>query len=446
MELNGMGMGIGVGVAVGSSPPPTAASTANPKKKRRTNANTAQAAQRTPAMQDFVPPPLSGFGDTVVASNPFDDTPQPGLNSTMYNGPQQMHSHHPHHMGNPQMRGMNPMSGGNMNPMMPHMGNVNPMNNASMSNHMSHMGNMPNANHAMNPNMNPMSNMRPNISQVSMGSMNNHMNMNHMMNSQMSGPPMNSPINGMSHNLGSPMGGPIGSPINNMSPNHMANSGLNIPAMNAANTALPHNAPQPHPNHMNPIRTGGLNRPHNMPLANMNSGVPNAMLGNDQMNNLNMMRSQITNMPNVNMNQRNQMGHMGNPMGNNMTNNMGVKSPSHGMNMGSTMPQHGLQGPALGPKPIPESTGKVYPPDQPMIFNQQNPNAPPISPCGICHKECHANDQAIICESGCNFWYHRRCVGLTEQAYNLLMKEYCAEWACDRCLQSKNISLVKFKP
>lgn len=42
-----------------------------------------------------------------------------------------------------------------------------------------------------------------------------------------------------------------------------------------------------------------------------------------------------------------------------------------------------------------------------MVFNPQNPNAPPIYPCGVCHKEVHDNDQAILCESGCNFWFHR---------------------------------------
>ena len=37
--------------------------------------------------------------------------------------------------------------------------------------------------------------------------------------------------------------------------------------------------------------------------------------------------------------------------------------------------------------PGPQASGKVYPPDQPMVFNPSNPNAPPIYPCGICHKE-----------------------------------------------------------
>ncbi|KAJ8981952.1 hypothetical protein NQ317_002124 [Molorchus minor] len=35
------------------------------------------------------------------------------------------------------------------------------------------------------------------------------------------------------------------------------------------------------------------------------------------------------------------------------------------------------------------------------------PERAPIYPCGVCHKEVHDNDQAILCESGCNFWFHR---------------------------------------
>ena len=87
-----------------------------------------------------------------------------------------------------------------------------------------------------------------------------------------------------------------------------------------------------------------------------------------------------------------------------------------------------------------------YPPNEPMVFNAQNPNAPPIYPCGICHHEVHDNDQAMFCESGCNFWFHRACTGLTEQAYQMLTAEVYAEWVCDRCLQSKSVPLVKFKP
>jgi hypothetical protein len=35
----------------------------------------------------------------------------------------------------------------------------------------------------------------------------------------------------------------------------------------------------------------------------------------------------------------------------------------------------------------PGGHGKVYPPNQPMVFNPSNPSAPPIYPCGMCHKE-----------------------------------------------------------
>ena len=100
-----------------------------------------------------------------------------------------------------------------------------------------------------------------------------------------------------------------------------------------------------------------------------------------------------------------------------------------------------------------------------MVFNPQNPNAPPIYPCGICHKEVHDNDQvrlkisitetvianndslqAILCESGCNFWFHRVCTGLAEAAFHFLTQEIYAEWVCDKCFTQKEVPLVKFKP
>ena len=100
----------------------------------------------------------------------------------------------------------------------------------------------------------------------------------------------------------------------------------------------------------------------------------------------------------------------------------------------------------VGPKPVPIMSGKIYPADKSMVFNPANPNAPPIYPCGVCHKEVHDNDQAILCESGCNFWYHRICSGLTDRAYFLLTQEVYAEWVCDNCANNKSIPLVKFKP
>jgi len=139
-----------------------------------------------------------------------------------------------------------------------------------------------------------------------------------------------------------------------------------------------------------------------------------------------------------------------NQMPNNMPIMTSMGGPMHDMHMHGMGPGGPMMpGPGSGPMPpnaMPNSSRKVYPPDQPMVFNPQNPNAPPIYPCGMCHKEVHENDQAILCESGCNFWFHRMCTGLMEQAYHLLIAEVYAEWVCDRCLSSKSIPLIKFKP
>jgi hypothetical protein len=41
----------------------------------------------------------------------------------------------------------------------------------------------------------------------------------------------------------------------------------------------------------------------------------------------------------------------------------------------------------------------VYPANKSKVYNMQNPNAPPVYTCGICHKEINDNDEAILCES-----------------------------------------------
>ena len=105
-----------------------------------------------------------------------------------------------------------------------------------------------------------------------------------------------------------------------------------------------------------------------------------------------------------------------------------------------------MGGPGMPPNNMNPTSGKVYRMNQPMVFNPANPNAPPIYPCGVCHKEVHDNDQAILCESGCNFWFHRGCTGLTEPAYQMLTSEVYAEWVCDSCLGQKSIPLIKMKP
>lgn len=86
---------------------------------------------------------------------------------------------------------------------------------------------------------------------------------------------------------------------------------------------------------------------------------------------------------------------------------------------------------------------KNFPPGKGQYMNRENGGA--IYPCGVCHKEVHDNDQAVFCESGCNFWFHRICTGLTEAAFHMLTQEVAAEWVCDKCVQTKNVPLVRFK-
>ncbi|XP_018573097.1 protein pygopus [Anoplophora glabripennis] len=349
-------------------------------KKRRKN--TQAPIQPPPNVQDLLPPPLSGYGDTIVASNPFDDCPS-NVNSvnTMARNP----GGPPMGMGGP---GPNMVMAGNMmyRPMCPnppmgmgspmmHSPNAHQMNNPMMMNgpRMSHMGPGPGPGHGP-PHMMP----SPNGPGPG-GPMGPNMNM--------TGPPMHSPIATMGPltGPGPGSGGPMGSPMGHSGP--MNGGAMNSP-MNGPPMGGPHPGHGPHGPHPPHGPHGGPGGPGNMPMS-----TPN--------------------------------GPIGPPMNNNF-----IMSPMNNMYS----------------KPMPVSAGKVYPVDQPMVFNSQNPNAPPIYPCGVCHKEVHDNDQAILCESGCNFWFHRGCTGLTEAAFQLLTAEVYAEWVCDKCLQSKNIPLVKFKP
>lgn len=342
----------------------------------------------------MLPPPLTGYGDTIVASNPFDDTPpQTTQSPMMHGGPPHMHPHHPHHMGGPPMRGMSPLTSiGGMSPMMPHnMGSMSPMGNSPMTNHMNHMGGMSPMNHTPIGGISPMNNMGPNMPPGPMNTMNNHMNMSHMGNSQLSGPPMGSPMNNMNsgpmgspmnnmgHSMGSPMGGPLGSPMNTMGgSNHMPNGPMNMNNMNShippnsplngpsinnvnVNSPLGHNGSQPHPNHMG-NNLSNIGRPMNGPMTTMSSMVSNNMnmSGPSQMNNINMGGPPMNNMSNMNMSHHNQMGHMPGPMGTISSNIGGGPPMGHAINMGGSMPPHGFQGPpGMGPKPMPVSAGKV---------------------------------------------------------------------------------------
>jgi hypothetical protein len=96
--------------------------------------------------------------------------------------------------------------------------------------------------------------------------------------------------------------------------------------------------------------------------------------------------------------------------------------------------------------PPPPGGSKIYPPNQPIIFNPQNSNAPPIHPCGVCHREVQGDsEEGLMCESGCNFWFHRICINMSPDAYHMLKNEVYAEWVCDNCIHTKRIAPIKFK-
>lgn len=56
--------------------------------KRRKKNSQAPPIQTTPNVQDLLPPTPSGYGDTIVASNPFDDCPSTVNSMNMGRGPQ----------------------------------------------------------------------------------------------------------------------------------------------------------------------------------------------------------------------------------------------------------------------------------------------------------------------------------------------------------------------
>ncbi|KAH1011689.1 hypothetical protein HUJ04_001007 [Dendroctonus ponderosae] len=373
----------------------------NPKKRRKNNQS--QPIQAPPNVQDLLPPTPSGYGDTIVASNPFDDCPSSVNSMGMNRGPQMGPMGGPMGMppnmtcamgmGRPPMGAVRIVRFPGMGPMgSPMMHSPNAMGNPMMSGGPrmgGHMGPGPG----------------PHGGPHMLNSPNGH-GPGGPMHPGMTGPPMHSPIGGMGSMQGpmgpgcGPMGGPMGGgpmngPMNGGGPNNQMNGPMNGPI----------NGPMSGP--MNNPMNGPMNGPG--PMGGPHGpGGPHGGPGGG-------------------------MGHMNGPngpIGPPMNNNNFMMSPMN----------------AMYSKPMPVSAGKVYPADQPMVFNSQNPNAPPIYPCGICHKEVHDNDQAILCESGCNFWFHRGCTGLTEHAFQLLTAEVYAEWVCDKCLATKNIPLVKFKP
>ena len=194
------------------------------------------------------------------------------------------------------------------------------------------------------------------------------------------------------HKLSSPNPPGMMSPQHNMLPHHMQLPPGHLPPMNGFGPGgLPRPPPHMLPPHMHMIP------PHHLGPA----GFPNMMM-------LQMMQQQ--------------------------QHQQGSRPP------GMTPPPHPGQPPLRSPH------SKQYPPNQALIVNPQNPNAPPIHPCGACRRELQENEEAVMCESGCNFFFHRQCINMSPEAYQFIKNEPFAEWVCDTCVKMRNIAPLKLKP
>lgn len=235
---------------------------ANPKKRRKTANNNSVAIQPTPppTPADLLPPPLTGYGDTIVASNPFDDAPPSSMSMGHFG--MNHHQMNPHLMGHPPaMRGMNPM----MNPM------------PGMPGH-----------HLNNRGLSPMNNINPNLSPMGLGM--NQIGPNHPMN-QIGPMQPNSP-NAL--NSGPQMRPPMHSPLANGpgNPNNRINGGQMNPSQHSphpqmGNLNSPNNTSGPAQNNINSLP--GNNVSNAMPVSS--SGGPTAT---SQMN----MMAQVNSGPN----------------------------------------------------------------------------------------------------------------------------------------------------
>lgn len=414
----------------------------NPKKRRKTsNTNASLPPQPPPTPQDLLPPPLTGYGDTIVASNPFDDTP------SMIQPMNHMLMHGMNHMQGPPLRGMHPMG-------INALGGLNQMGNSgmigvSMSPHMNNRGGMSPMSAMGNANiggMSPLGNIGPNLSPMGpmgvMSPMGGGPNGNRPMGSPMSSGPIGSPMNTIP--MGSPMGAAMGSPLSG-GPPHINNGSMGPPMHSPISNSPSHiqgsrlngsintnGGPSglqmsPHSSSSSSSSTvGGPNNSMTMSPSNMNQNSGPNPINNSNMNVLPHIKSEWSSSGIQQINSNNIKSEW-NPSGiqqissnniNNSSNNNPMNTNMLGMNiaqhhqMGAMSSNAPVNGPInqmgmFGSKPMPISAGKVYPPGQPMVFNPQNPSAPPIYACGLCHKEVNDNDEALFCESGCNFFFHR---------------------------------------
>ena len=59
-------------------------------------------------------------------------------------------------------------------------------------------------------------------------------------------------------------------------------------------------------------------------------------------------------------------------------------------------------------------------------------------PCGICEIKLTENDPSIMCEGGCESWFHLPCANMSEDEFQTIINNSNAFWECAACL---NIAL-----
>lgn len=69
-----------------------------------------------------------------------------------------------------------------------------------------------------------------------------------------------------------------------------------------------------------------------------------------------------------------------------------------------------------------------------------------IGYCRRCQREIYQGEPSIICKASCKTYFHSSCSGLIPLAYEMLMRESSAEWACDNCTSTDwQVPYVKYK-
>ncbi|OXU24075.1 hypothetical protein TSAR_003552 [Trichomalopsis sarcophagae] len=82
------------------------------------------------------------------------------------------------------------------------------------------------------------------------------------------------------------------------------------------------------------------------------------------------------------------------------------------------------------------SEQNIFSSNQPEDFDSQDEEMH----CNLC--KGIIKDEGLLCDPGCNSWYHAHCVGMSPIAYKLFMNESDAQWVCDDCFATKYIPPV----